>query len=114
MGELGVPLERVEAARRPILAIKRHEAEGDVPDLGLFFDADLSMLRAEEVMYLAYSEAIRREYSWVPDAAYREGRLKVHTSFLGRERLYYTEPLAERFEARDRSNLSNEIRELTS
>jgi predicted metal-dependent HD superfamily phosphohydrolase len=112
--ELGVPPESIESARRLILATRRHEAEGDVPDLNLFLDADLSILGAEWETYLAYSEAIRREYSWVPDAAYREGRLKVLTNFLGRERLYYTEPLAVRFEARARSNLSNEIRALSS
>ena len=114
LNELGVPPETAEAARRLIVATKRHEAEGDVPDLGLFLDADLSILGAEGETYRAYGEAIRREYSWVPDAAYREGRLKVLTNFLGRGRLYFTGPLADRFEARARSNLSNEIRALTS
>lgn len=114
MAELGVPPERAEAARRLILATKRHEADGDVPDLGLLLDADLSILGADEETYLAYSRAIRREYSWVTDAEYREGRLKVLKSFLGRRRLFYTEPLTERFEAQARSNLSNEIRALSS
>jgi predicted metal-dependent HD superfamily phosphohydrolase len=114
LGELGVPPDVVEAARRLILATKRHEAEGDVADLGLFLDADLSILGAEAETYLAYSGAIRREYSWVPDAAYREGRLKVLTNFLGRGRLYYTGRLADRFEARARINLSSEIRALAS
>lgn len=113
LGELGVPAETAEAARRLILATRSHEAGDDVPDLGLFLDADLSILGAEGETYLAYSEAIRREYSWVPDAAYREGRLKVLTNFLRRDRLYFTAPLAGRFEARARNNLSNEIRALT-
>ena len=114
MDELCVPPGTDEAARRLILATRGHESDGDVPDLGLFLDADLSILGAEEETYLAYSEAIRREYSWVPDAAYRDGRSKVLMNFLGRGRLYFTGPLAERFEARARSNLSNEIRALTS
>jgi predicted metal-dependent HD superfamily phosphohydrolase len=114
LAELGVPPERVESVRRLILATEGHEARGDVPDLGLFLDADLSILGTEEETYRAYSEAIRKEYAWVPDAAYREGRLKVLTSFLRRERLYYTGPLAERFEARARSNLSNEVRVLSA
>lgn len=114
LAELGVPPERAEAARRLILATRGHEAEDDVPDIGLFLDADLSVLGAEEETYLAYSEAIRREYSWVPEAAYREGRLKVLTNFLKRGRLYYTEALAVRLEARARVNLSNEIRALSS
>lgn len=114
LGELKVPPASVALTRRLILATKRHEAGGDLPDAGLFLDADLAILGAADETYLAYSEAIRREYSWVPDAAYREGRLKVLASFLGRERLYYTEPLARRFAARARSNMSNEIRTLSS
>lgn len=114
LGELGLPHEGVEAVRRLILATKRHDAEGDAHDLGLFLDADLSILGSEEETYVAYSEAIRREYAWVPNAAYREGRLKVLTNFLARERLFYTEPLAARFESRARNNLSNEIRALSS
>jgi predicted metal-dependent HD superfamily phosphohydrolase len=114
LGELGVPPPKIDLVRRLILATKRHEAEGDLPDADLFLDADLAILGAADKTYLAYSEAIRREYSWVPDAAYREGRLKVLTSFLGRERLYYTEPMAECFDVRARSNMSNEIKTLSS
>ena len=114
LAELRVPPERIESVRRLILATRRHEAEGGAPDLGLFLDADLSILGAEEETYLAYRDAVRREYSWVQDAAFREGRLKVLTNFLGRERLYFTEALAARFEARARINLSNEIRALNS
>lgn len=114
LGELKVPTSGITLTQRLILATKRHEAEGDLPAAGLFLDADLAILGATDETYLAYSEAIRREYSWVPDAAYREGRLKVLNSFLARERLYFTEPLAERFEARARSNMSNEMRILST
>lgn len=113
LNELRVPPVKIDLVRRLILATKRHEAEGDLPDLGLFLDADLSILGAPEEIYFVYSEAIRKEYSWVPDDAYREGRLKVLTNFLRRERLYYTEPLVKRFEAPARRNLSNEIRLLS-
>ncbi|HEX7316676.1 MAG TPA: hypothetical protein VF297_22430 [Pyrinomonadaceae bacterium] len=112
--ELKVPPPVINLTRRLILATKRHEAQDDLPDAGLFLDADLAILGAADETYLAYSEAIRREYSWVPDAAYREGRIKVLDSFLGRERLYFTVPLSERFEARARSNVLNEIRTLSS
>ena len=112
--ELEVPPPSIALTRRLILATKRHEAEGDLPDLGLFLDADLSILGAEEETYLTYSDAIRKEYAWVPEAAYREGRLKVVTSFLRRGRLYYTEALAERFDARARRNLSEEVRSLSA
>ncbi len=113
LGELGVPPLKTDVVRRLILATKRHEAGGDLPDVGLFLDADLSILGADEETYAAYSEAIREEYAWVPEAAYREGRLQVLKSFLRRDRLFYTPSLAERLEARARRNLSDEIRKLS-
>jgi predicted metal-dependent HD superfamily phosphohydrolase len=113
LDELGVPAMKVDLVRRIILATKKHEAEGDQPDAGLFLDADLSILGASEETYLAYSEAIRQEYAWVPEPAYREGRAKVLTNFLRRERLFYTEALAQRFEAQARRNLSDEVRRLS-
>jgi predicted metal-dependent HD superfamily phosphohydrolase len=113
LGEMKVPASKIDLVRRLILATKGHKPESDTPDLGLFLDADLSILAADEETYIAYSEAIRREYVWVPEAAYREGRLKVLTNFLRRERLYYTDLLAERFDARARSNLSKEIKALS-
>lgn len=114
LGDLSVPASTVTPVRRLILATKRHEAEGDLPDLGLFLDADLSILGSAEDSYLAYSEAIREEYSWVPEADYREGRLKVLNNFLRRERLYYTTQFAELFDAQARRNLSDEIRRLSA
>jgi predicted metal-dependent HD superfamily phosphohydrolase len=114
LGELSVPPVKVDLVRRLILATKGHETAGGPPDLGLFLDADLSILGADAETYLAYSEAIRDEYAWVPEAAYREGRAKVLTNFLRRGRLYYTEALAERLEARARRNLSDELRRLTT
>lgn len=114
LGELRVPTTTTDLVRRLVLATKRHEAADDLPGLSLFLDADMSILGAEEKTYLAYSEAIRKEYAWAPEAAFREGRLKVLTSFLRRERLYYTAPLAARLEARARRNLADEIRALSA
>jgi predicted metal-dependent HD superfamily phosphohydrolase len=114
LGELGGSPLTAALARRLILATKRHKLEDGPPDFGIFLDADLSILGAEEETYRAYSEAIRREYAWVPEAAYREGRLKVLANFLRRERLYHTERMAERFEARARRNLSDEVQALSA
>ena len=114
LGELRIPSTTTSLTRRLILATKSHEAAGGPPDLGLFLDADLAILGAPVNTYAAYSEAIRREYAWVPEAAYREGRLKVLTNFLRRGRLFYTEQMAARFEAQARRNLSNEIKGLAA
>lgn len=114
LGELGVSPATIQHARRLVLATKKHEAEGGPPGLGLFLDADLSILGAPAETYLAYSGAIRMEYAWVPEAAYRDGRLKVLDDFLRRGRLFHTGPMAERFEARARRNLSEEVGRLST
>lgn len=72
LAELGVATERVYSVRRLVLATRRHRMEDDVPDLGLFLDADLSILGAPEEVYAAYVEAIRKECLWVPDGAEAE------------------------------------------
>ena len=113
LDELGIPSQTAGLTQRLILATRKHEAEGGPPDFGLFLDADLSILGAPEDTYAAYSGAIRREYAWVSEADYREGRLKVLTNFLRRGRLFYTEQMAARFEAQARRNLSNEIKGLS-
>ena len=112
--ELGVPPGRIDTVRRLILATKRHGAVDDLPDLGLFLDADLAILGSENETCLAYAQAIREEYAWAPEAAYREGRIKVLKSFLRRERVYFTQEMAERLEALARSNMADEVRSLSS
>ena len=54
----------------------------------MLIDADLAILGASEPNYRNYSEQIRREYGWVPDADYRQGRHRVLASFLSRPRIY--------------------------
>lgn len=91
-----------------ILATKRHEPTGD-PDTAALLDADLAILGASPARYDAYAAAIRREYAWVPDDAYREGRSRVLHGFLGRDRVYRTPRLFARFEAAARRNLRREL-----
>jgi predicted metal-dependent HD superfamily phosphohydrolase len=78
-----------------------------------FLDLDTSILGAPEEIYREYSRAIRKEYSWVPDALYREGRMKVLNDFLGRELIYQTEEISAKYEAQARHNIAEEIRSLS-
>jgi len=75
---------------------------------------DLPILGSENESCVAYSEAIRQEYTWVSEAAYREGRLKVLKNFLRRELAYFTQEMAERLEAPTRCNMAGEVRSLSS
>jgi predicted metal-dependent HD superfamily phosphohydrolase len=110
---LGVPEQTIAVVREMILATKHHRAAGLSWDVKAFLDLDTSILGAPEEIYREYSRAIRKEYSWVPDAMYREGRMKVLNDFLGRERIYHTEEIGEKYETQARHNIAEEIRSLS-
>ena len=95
-----------------ILATQGHQVDPLDRDRSIFLDADLAILGADPARYQIYSQAIRLEYSWVPDLAYQTGRIKVLQSFLQRDRLYYTDLLFNELESIARTNLSNEIRSI--
>lgn len=72
-----------------ILATKNHKLD-DVSDqvkqeIGLFLDADMSILAADEEEYKAYAENVRAEYleAGVTLEDYNKGRLKFLESFSG-------------------------------
>jgi predicted metal-dependent HD superfamily phosphohydrolase len=81
-------------------------------DLAVLLDLDLSTLAAAPAEYRGYSQAIRREYSLVPDELYRRGRRRILEGFLGRQRIYRTDHLHGLWEERARANISGEIAEL--
>ena len=85
-----------------------HTAEGRV-----VVDADLAILAAPPAQYKAYAQAIREEYSWVADEAYRVGRTAVLQRFLARPHIFHTPPLQKK-EALARANLKRELSKLKS
>ena len=106
----GEPID-VQVVKELIMATK-HKALPQGRNATLLVDIDLGILGAEEHKYRRYARAIRSEYSWVPEDAYRNGRAKVLQTFLDRPFIYSTEPFRASYEARARCNLGNEISEL--
>ncbi|MBO0857541.1 MAG: hypothetical protein J2P21_03630 [Chloracidobacterium sp.] len=114
LARLGVPEPTIVVVREMILATKHHRADDLSWDMKAFLDIDTSILGAPEDIYKEYSRAIRKEYSWVSDALYREGRTKILNDFLGRERIYQTEEIRAKFEMWARRNIAEEIRTLSA
>lgn len=112
LSQLSVPREMIAASKQMILATKKHELLNDSADLKCFLDFDLSILGTSAEVYEQYSQAIRKEYSWVPYFLYRKGRKKVLESFLKRERLYFTDAMKARSEVQARQNIENELKQL--
>jgi predicted metal-dependent HD superfamily phosphohydrolase len=110
----GLPAEDVAAVGRLIRATRTHEAAGDDRDAHVLLDADLAILGSDEAVYDAYAAAIRREYAWVPEAEYRQGRARVLEGFLRREHLFRLGEMRNRHETQARRNLAREIAALNS
>lgn len=110
LGPLGVPgLTRVTELVRATAHLTAEAASG--PDTLALLDADLAILAAAEHRYQRYAADIRREYDWVPDEAYRTGRIAVLETFLARPRLFHTEVMFAEGEAAARRNLTSEVRQ---
>jgi predicted metal-dependent HD superfamily phosphohydrolase len=105
---LAVPECVVKETGRLILLTKTHRTTAADTAGKHLIDADLAVFGAPVAEYDAYAGAIRREYAWVPEAAYRAGRRRVLERFLGRTRIYLTEGSAGREEVA-RRNLAREL-----
>ncbi len=112
LGRLKVPFATINAVNTMILATKQHQAQTLDEDGRWFLDFDLAILGSRPEVYCAYSQAIRREYAWVPKLLYRRGRRQVLQNFLEREQLFFTEVMRTRLEAQARLNLTEELASL--
>jgi predicted metal-dependent HD superfamily phosphohydrolase len=81
-------------------------------DCALFLDMDLAILGSAPDEFAAYEAAVRREYGWVPDALWIEGRRKVLQAFLARAAIYASPPFRASHEAAARENLTRTLERL--
>jgi predicted metal-dependent HD superfamily phosphohydrolase len=109
--ELGIAT-RVASEVARLIRLTRH-AEPATDEAGrLVCDIDLSILGRSPAEFDAYDAAIRAEYAWVPEAAFREGRRRVLRALLARRSLYGTERFRRQYEAPARTNLRRALTRL--
>ncbi len=113
-----LPDAKIVQIEKLILATIKHEMpEGlgfDVQaDCATFLDFDLSILAAPDDVFDAYEEGVRKEYSYVPEPAFRAARKQVLEGFLKRPALYFSPLLGRQWESRARSNLQRSIAKLS-
>ncbi len=65
-----------EVARLVRLTVT-HDPDGGDLNGETLCDADLAVLASDPAAYAAYAAAVREEYGFVPDDAFREGRAAV-------------------------------------
>ncbi|MFC9813671.1 hypothetical protein ACFVJM_16575 [Streptomyces virginiae] len=112
--ELGVDAARTaEVARLVRLTVTHDPAPGDT-DGEVLCDADLAVLAGSAQAYAAYAAAVRDEYGFVPDDAFRAGRAAVLRQLLDLPRLFRTPHGTAHWEAPARANLAAELAALTA
>ncbi|MGW6685719.1 HD domain-containing protein [Streptomyces sp. NPDC054961] len=112
--ELGIDAATTaEVARLVRLTVTHDPAPGDTNG-EVLCDADLAVLAGTPDAYAAYAAAVRAEYGFVPDDAFREGRAAVLRQLLALPRLFRTPYGTAHWEAPARANLAGELQRLIS
>ena len=108
LSKLKVPTAQIDRISHLILATRSHCSTTEDSDCQALLDCDLSILGTSPDQYQTYAIAIRQEYHWVNDDAYRTGRSRVLQQFLDRDRIYHR-PELYNYEAQARQNLQAEL-----
>ncbi|MFJ8075554.1 hypothetical protein ACIQ7Q_16830 [Streptomyces sp. NPDC096176] len=97
-----------EVARLVRLTVTHDPADSD-RNGEVLCDADLAILAAAPEAYAAYAAAVREEYAFVPEEAFRDGRAAVLRQLLRLPRLFRTPHGEREWEAAARHNLTVEL-----
>jgi predicted metal-dependent HD superfamily phosphohydrolase len=107
--EAGVDARRTaEVARLVRLTVDHNPAEDD-RDGAVLCDADLGVLAGSPTEYAEYAAAVREEYAFVPDDAFRAGRTEVLRGLLALPHLFNTAYGQERWESLAHRNVRTEL-----
>ena len=106
---LNIAPDIIQTVKQIILSTQKHQPSiGSIDNL-IFLDLDLAIIGASSDRYFEYAAAIRKEYSWLSDRDYQQGRKQVLNSFLARTKIYYTDYFYQSMEQQARANLAKEI-----
>ncbi|WP_129841835.1 metal-dependent phosphohydrolase [Streptomyces sp. RFCAC02] len=110
---LGAGRRAAEVARLVRLTAG-HDPDPDDRNGAALCDADLAVLAGSPEQYAAYAAAVRQEYAYVDDDAFREGRADVLRRLLALPSLFHTPYAGEHWEPAARFNLRGELQLLTA
>ncbi|MDQ1010017.1 putative metal-dependent HD superfamily phosphohydrolase [Streptomyces sp. V4I23] len=107
--EAGVSAGATAEVARLVRLTVTHDPAGDDRNGQVLCDADLAILAAAPEAYAAYAAAVREEYAFVPEEAFRDGRAAVLRQLLRLPRLFHTPYGAREWEEPARHNLTVEL-----
>ncbi|MEV6961027.1 hypothetical protein AB0M97_17885 [Streptomyces sp. NPDC051207] len=111
--EAGVSAAKTAQVARLVRLTAGHDPADDDRDGQVLCDADLAVLASPPSAYAAYTAAVREEYHFVPNDAFREGRSAILRRLLALPSLFHTPYGRERWEATARYNLAAELEMLS-
>ncbi|GAA1074132.1 hypothetical protein [Kitasatospora arboriphila] len=112
--EAGLAEDLVAETARLVRLTVGHGCEPGDRNGEVLCDADLAVLGSGPERYAAYTAAVREEYAFVPEEAFRAGRAAILRQLLELPALYRTPEALARFDAAARANLAAELRSLES
>lgn len=112
--EAGLAPDATAEVARLVRLTVTHAPEPDDSNGAVLCDADLAVLAGPPPEYAAYVAAVRAEYGFVPDDAFRTGRATVLRELLALPALFHTPHGAHHWEAAARHNLTSELASLES
>jgi predicted metal-dependent HD superfamily phosphohydrolase len=104
--------ERLAGAVHSLIIATSHREPPTSHDAELLVDLDLMILGQSPEEFMTYEQQIRREYSWVDEATFRQKRIEILQRFLDREQLYSTYSFQRTHEQQARVNLTLSIARL--
>jgi predicted metal-dependent HD superfamily phosphohydrolase len=113
LAEAGAAAEKTAEVARLVRLTVTHDPADHDPDGQVLCDADLAVLASPPSGYAAYAAAVRQEYHFVPDDAFRSGRAAVLRQLLGLPHLFRTPYGRREWEATARYNLRAELEMLS-
>lgn len=111
LARLGVSKDVIRQVEELIMATCHNVAPVN-RNSALIMDIDLSILWQAPPVFDDYEAAIRKEYAWVSEEAYRVGRSQVLHGFIQRSRIYYTDYFRKLYEGAARENILRSLRKL--
>ena len=106
---LGESSTVADEVARLILLTKGHTVCPDDRLGALLVSIDLAVLGGDPEAYDDYAAGVRMEYAFVPEPAFRAGRVRVMQAFLDAAEIYPEPTFSARLEARARANIAREI-----
>ncbi|MEU0688639.1 HD domain-containing protein [Streptomyces uncialis] len=114
LSELGLAAPAIQEVARLVRLTTNHDARPGDPNGAVLCDADLAVLAGTPEKYARYAEAVREEYRFVPDDAFRTGRAAVLRHLLELPELFRTPYATRTWEPAARRNMTAELSRLTT